>query len=320
MLGYQNVQRALEVRPRHITHVDETVFDSLDAALASGDYAMEFTTAWDNGAAFARSPLGLRGRPPWTLEWKGPHKPASKSIETIPADLRIDHVYLVSCKYRSRILHNAGPVALFDHCLAPAGPVPRTDWFETVAPDAFRAVWQPVFDSVGLIPTTTPSTTTQQQRQLIRQGLAESPITTNSAEYRHFVTEVSHRSATRWGARLTSQSARNELYWRLLRMQAAPYFVLGARHDQTSLRYRIDTPWDFQRRFKVLSFDITPGERGQPSVDWRARVAETADMLAERELHGHVEIRWSHGKLNGSPEAKVYLGTDPLDVPGYDPI
>jgi len=119
---------------------------------------------------------------------------------------------------------------------------------------------------------------------------------------------------------LTSQSARNELYWRLLRMQAAPYFVLGARHDQTSLRYRVDTPWDFQHRFKILSFDITAGERGQPSVDWRALVAETANTLTEREVYGHVEIRWSHGKLNGSPEAKVYLGTDPLDVPGYDPI
>src|SRR6478609_9540662 len=89
MLGYQDVRRALEVRPRHITHVDEPVFDRLDAALASGAFGSEFTTAWDNGSAFARSELGLRGRPPWTLEWKGHHKPASKTIETIPADLRI---------------------------------------------------------------------------------------------------------------------------------------------------------------------------------------------------------------------------------------
>jgi hypothetical protein len=60
MLGYQDVRRALEVRPRHITHVDEAVFTRLDAALASGLYAADFNLAWDNGAAFARSPLGRR--------------------------------------------------------------------------------------------------------------------------------------------------------------------------------------------------------------------------------------------------------------------
>lgn len=129
MLGYQDLARALEVRPRHITHVDETTFDRLDAARESGVYDRDFANAWSNGSTFARSELGLRGRPPWTLEWKGHHKPASRSIETIPADLRIDHVYLISCKYGSSILHNSGPIPLFDHALAPrSGPIPRINW------------------------------------------------------------------------------------------------------------------------------------------------------------------------------------------------
>jgi hypothetical protein len=319
MLGYQDVQRALEVRPRHITHVDEAVFAALDLAWASGRYATEFATAWDNGAAFARSPHGLRGRPPWTLEWKGHHKPASRAIETIPADLRVDHVYLVSCKYGSRILHNAGPTALFDHHLAPSGPIGRADWFEQVAPDAFRAVWQPLFQAVGLPAAVTPSATTQAQRQLIKRALDADPMATTSADYQVFVDDVSHGSAARWRSRLTSKAARSELYWRLLRMQAAPYFVLGARPDGSPLRYRIDTPWDFQRRYSVTAFDITPGSRGQPSVDWRA-VIDDLDAVPAREVVGHVEIRWSHGKLNGSPEAKVYLDTDPASVPGYEEI
>jgi hypothetical protein len=45
MLGYQDIRRALEVRPRHITHVDERVFDSLDAAWQSGAFTSEFATA-----------------------------------------------------------------------------------------------------------------------------------------------------------------------------------------------------------------------------------------------------------------------------------
>lgn len=319
MLGYQDVQRALEVRPRHIAHVDEPVFAGLDTAWASGDYAVEFATAWDNGAAFARSPLGLRGRPPWSLEWKGHQKPASKMIETIPADLRVDHVYLISCKYGSRILHNAGPIALFDHHLAPIGPVSRVDWFELVAPDAFRSVWEPVFSSVGMATTTTPSSTTQHERQLIKQALDARPIVTTSPEYQAFVAEVSIASAQRWRVRLTTGAARHELYWRLLRMQAAPYFVLGSRHDGSPMRYRIGTPWDFQRRYSVRDLAISAGSRGQPWVDWRATV-DDRHQSTTCEVVGHVEVRWSHGKLNGSPEAKVYLDTDWTCVPGYDAI
>jgi hypothetical protein len=319
MLGYQDVQRALEVRPRHITHVDELVFNRLDAAWTSGRFESEFNTAWGNGSAFSRSSLGLRGRPPWTLEWKGHHKPASKTIETIPADLRIDSVYLISCKYGSRILHNAGPITLFDHHLAPSGPVGRADWFELVAPDAFRAVWQPVLASVGLPARTTPSTTSREQRELIKTALELSPIVTTSSDYRAFVEEVSRQTASRWRLRLNSAAARSELYWRLLRMQAAPYFVLGARHDGSALRYRVDTPWDVQRRYMINAFDLSPGSRGQPSVDWRVTITERRTGIAAV-VAGHVEVRWSHGKLNGSPEAKAYLDTDPLDVPGYDAL
>src|SRR4051794_38120028 len=53
MLGYQDLPRALEVRPRHITHVDEPVFERLDQAWASGAYASDFAIAWENGYAFA---------------------------------------------------------------------------------------------------------------------------------------------------------------------------------------------------------------------------------------------------------------------------
>lgn len=316
MLGYQDLQRALEVRPRHITHVDEPVFERLEAAWNAGAYASDFAIAWDNGAAFARSDLGLRGRPPWSLEWKGHHRPASKAIETIPADLRVDHVYLVSCKYRSRILHNSGPLALFEHLLAPSGPVSRLDWFEHIAADAFRAVWQPVLQRAGLPPTVTPGTTTGTQRERLKQALLEHPLDTTTPEYQSFVAATSENSARYWSARLTTAQLRNEMYWRLLRMQAAPYYVLGARHDSTPLRYRVDTPWDFNRRYTLRHFEVTPGRRGQPSVDWHAVVGDDRGAL-DHDVTGHVEIRWAHGKLNAAPEAKVYLDTDPTSVPGY---
>lgn len=40
----------------------------------------------------------------------------------------------------------------------------------------------------------------------------------------------------------------------------------------------------------------------------------------EVEVAGHVEIRWSHGRFGGHPEAKVYLDTPHAQVPGYHPL
>lgn len=319
MLGYQDVDRALQVRPGHITHVDSEVFAALEAARAARSHDREFSIAWDNGSTFARSPLGLRGRPPWTLEWKGHHRPASKAIETIPADLRVDQVYLISCKYGSRILHNSAPSSLFDHHLGPVGRRERVDWFEVVAADAYREVWAPVHAAVGIAPTTTPAATSSAQRRLVQATLDADPIDTASSAYRRFVADASEQTALRWRAGVRDASSRHHLYWRLLRMQAAPYFVLGARHDGTPMRYRVDTPWDFRADHDVVDLTVTAGTRGQPSVDWRFLVEDRRDRTV-RPVDGHVEVRWSHGKLNGPPEAKVHLDTDPIDVPGYKAI
>ena len=40
----------------------------------------------------------------------------------------------------------------------------------------------------------------------------------------------------------------------------------------------------------------------------------------ERTVDGHVELRWSHGRFSGPPEAKVYLDTTHDGVPGYHPL
>jgi hypothetical protein len=132
-----------------------------------------------NGRAFLEASDALRGRRPIRVEWKGPHRPPGDDV--IPADIRIDHVFLVSCKYLSRVLLNPGPQRLFERLL------------------------------VG------------EQRG---------------------------------------------------------------------------------------------GVKGQPEVAWNATVRRKVDDT-ELSIHGHVEIRWSHGRFVGVPESKVYLDTPHSQVPGY---
>ena len=135
LLGYHTLDQALSIRPTSIRHVQDEHFDRLELAYADGGHEVSFRTAWDNGVVFARATDGLRGRPPWDVEWKGPHRPPS--YEQIPADLRVDHVYLISCKYGSNILMNASPWHLFERGLSERR-TERADWFAEVAPEALQ--------------------------------------------------------------------------------------------------------------------------------------------------------------------------------------
>jgi len=103
--------------------------------------------------------------------------------------------------------------------------------------------------------------------------------------------------------------------WRLLRIGSAPYFVLGSSAER-SLRLRIATSWDWRQHFQLGSISLEPQRGGQPRVGWHAVVRDRTSAETF-EVTGHIEVRWSHGRFGGLPEAKGYLDTPHHLVPGY---
>ncbi len=143
MLPFPDPRTAIAARPATL-HVDDRVWSHLDAVCGSGRLSSEMSRSFANGRAFLEAPDALRGRPPMGIEWTGGRRPPGD--EVAPIDLRIDHVYLVSCKYESDILANASPGRLFEGMLSPTAHWDRTDWYEATAPveltDLYRAcVW-----------------------------------------------------------------------------------------------------------------------------------------------------------------------------------
>jgi hypothetical protein len=322
-LGHADPGVALQHRPPQLRNVEDGAWERVVGAWQRREYGQEFHAAFANGAAFLRSPGGLRDRVPARVEWKGAQRPPA--YERVPADLRIDHVYLVSCKYLSKILHNSAPVNLFDHGLDP-GPVRGdsvTDWFDEVAPDQHRALLASVQAAVGGGTGLTdlperPADLTGGQRSALREALRPGWPGDSGAAYAGLSDAVGRASATRWRSGLGRKAAREEMVWRLLRLQSAPYFVLGTSDDAV-LRVRVGTPWDWRQRFDLLDLDITAEPAGQPRVGWSVTVHDR-ELGADRTARGHVEIRWSHGRFARPPEAKVYLDTPHRDVPGYFPL
>src|SRR5688572_18405782 len=139
MLGRSSLDIALMSRPDELRNVTDEVWGRVVEAAADRRYRQEVAAAWANGRAFLAAREGLRGRPPLTVEWRGPTR--APGDEVVPADLRVDHVYLVSCKYLSRILVNASPAHLFDHLLRGGPRVTAGDWFHAVAPAAYQDLY-----------------------------------------------------------------------------------------------------------------------------------------------------------------------------------
>lgn len=317
MSGLPDLAAALVARPAVLKNVDAAHWQRLEDAYAAGQHAVAFAAAWANGRAFLESPDGLRNRTPLVVEWKGPHQ--QPGYDTLPADLRVDHVYLVSCKYQSKILANSSPTNLFARRLADrTSGADATSWYATHAPNEFQHFYTGVRRYVGLalLPVRHEDLTHAQTRR-IRDACGGAWPPALVPGWQEFSLAVATASANEWLLNLTTASRRREMLWRLLRLGPAPYFVLGSS-AVGPMRLRIGTPWDWSQNFTLTSFEVSATPGGQPRVEWGATVDETPGG-AQREVAGHVEVRWAHGRFS-SVEAKIYLDTPHADVPGYFPL
>jgi len=318
MLGYSDIDAALAARPPAMVNLTTLDWDRLDRLRAVGGHDVAFVSGFDNGAAFLAAPDSLRGRIPALIEWKGAHK--APGDEPVPADLRVDHVYLISCKYLSRNLHNRSPSRVFDRLLGP-GDTDPTDWYLRTAPAQYQALYEA---AASIAMATAPVTElperveqlTRAHRLVLRAALrARSWPEAGLSPYGELCREVSVRTAEHWSARIATSAWAEALLWRLLRIGHAPYFILGSDPRQP-LRLRIDTPWDWRQRYQLRRLVLSPALAGQPQVTWNAECTERVTGHT-KSVAGHVEIRWSHGRFVQNPEAKVYLDTAHHDVPGY---
>jgi hypothetical protein len=300
---------------RSVANVSDAVWDRLIELHRAGGHRAEFAAAWANGRAFLEADEGLRGRPPTLVEWKGPTQ--APGDEVVPADLRVDHVWLISCKYLTKVLANAAPARLFDRGLL-AGPARLGgDWYAEVAAGPYQALFHQVRTELGTRASLPPQAVdlTPAHRAELRAyhdgGRSGEP----PEAYPELALAGGRASPDRWKRTLAQRSEAEAVLWRLLRIGSAPYFVLGASRDR-SLRLRVMTAWDWRQAYELKRIDVWGDDAGQPQVRWQAQVRERqADEV--HTIDGHVEVRWSHGRFGKPPEAKVYLDTPHHRVPGY---
>jgi hypothetical protein len=311
--GAPTIEAALA--DRAVANVGPEVWDRLEGLHRAGGHRVEFAAAWANGQAFLAAEEGLRGRPPRVVEWKGPTQ--APGDEVVPADLRVDHVWLVSCKYLTKVLANSAPARLFDRGLAGGPSRTAGDWYAEVAPEAYQELFALVRAELGTRAALPPHAAdlTPAHRAELRAYLDAGWSPDAQSAYAGLAAAVSRASADRWKVALRRRPDAEAVLWRLLRIGSAPYFVLGASKER-SLRLRVMTAWDWRQAHELKRIDVWGDDAGQPQVRWQAQVRDRA-AGATVTVEGHVEVRWSHGRFGKPPEAKVYLDTPHQRVPGY---
>jgi hypothetical protein len=308
-LGFDTIDDALRGRPPEMVSVSPELWQRLDELRDGRAHDLAFEAAWANGVALLKADDGLRERRPRTVEWRGGAKAVDD--ELVPIDLRIDRVFLVSCKYLSKVVANVAPARLFDGLLRVRTPAEQLSWFAAVAPAEHSNLLAAAMRHAGL-----SGELSQADRRRLRDSLRGARWPDSCAEaWDDLVGRVSTSSAARWRSAIKGPTDALRLFWRLVRIGPAPYFVLGVS-DARPLRLGVVTTWDWQQRFDLADLNVAARPAGQPVVDW---VAVIRDRRSKRtsEIAGHVEIRWSHGRFNGAPEAKVYLDAPHDSVPGY---
>jgi len=316
ILGAQHVGAAIMERSPRFTNLTGEDWDRLESLWNSGSFASELKAGYANGLAFLAASDALAIRPARIVEWTGGRRPPGD--EVVPSDLRVDHVYLVSCKYMSRILHNLSPARLVDALLASGRVDDNTDWYLRVAPAEYQALYMACRESIGAasLPALASDLTVTDRRRLAAQLGGSWPDAAREP-YSRLCEAISTRTAALWKGRL-APPLQEAVLWRLLRIGSAPYFILGT-DGRGSMRLRIDTPWDWRQKYRLRELRVVPQSGGQPRVGWSARYDEK-HTGQERVVSGHVELRWSHGRFALPPEAKVYIDSPHDQVPGYNPL
>ena len=317
MTGHSELQSAVGARPEAVD-ISPDDWEGLKAILGSGKLNAVGETAFSNGVYFSAHPDGLKGRVPEHIEWSGGRRiPGDRPV---PADLVVDRVYMISCKYLSRIVHNTAPAHVFRDGLAVTSGSRGVNWFQEVAATAHEELYARTVDVLGLsdMPES-PEALVAEHRRKLKAALKDRSASGLPAElepqYKLLIGGVSATSAELWREALGDRAEQERMLWRLLRIYSGTYFILGIDQRRT-MRLRVMTPWEWRQSYEFLSLAVRAAGRGQPRVDWDATYRDLA-AGQRRHVRGHVEIRWSHRPFCGPPEAKVYLDTPHSKVPGY---
>lgn len=265
-----------------------------------------------------------------SLKWEGPEQQANTT--TGAKDLLAARIP-VSVKADSDVVLNPSPYNLFE-CI-PLGLAIAQDtqnWYAEVAPSEFQELYASVRRASGQGSATVDefeTSATRGDRKRVQSAI-ESMDTRIRAQfdslYKHMCRRVALESAVRFNTNLArslrgqSRNSVLEVIGRnFFRLNGSTYILCGSDHG-CELGVEIPDLTSWKKVWRIRDVCATPDlERLQSVVNFEVIYEQRETGRVHRALY-HSEIRWSHGKFCGSPEAKLYKEFRWLEVPFFNRV
>ena len=265
-----------------------------------------------------------------SLRWAGPDKQAS----TISAasDLLVANIP-VSVKAISNVVANPSPHNLIYNL--PSGQAfsqNERNWYVEQSPKEFQDLYSHVRASDPRLTYLPASVTnfekiaTSDDRDLAQLVIADYNRAQSQAFTRIYLQmchavalasalEFSSRMSNSMKGRARTAIIENVMRW-FFRLDAVPYILCGLdANDQFGLQ--VPSLTDFKSRWDL---DIIQANadlaRRQSVVDFELRFSSKANQ-SSYVANFHTELRWSHGRFCGAPEAKLYKDFHYYELPFF---
>ena len=201
-----DLDATIRSRPAEMVTLSTLEWDQLTDLRASGEFDSDFDAGFQNGRRILRvAPDALNGRRPRMIEWTGGRR--APGDEVVPSDLRVDHVYMVSCKYLSKILHNPSPARLVEGLLSQAPVDDLSDWYGRVAPTEYQEHYDACRRELDITGLPTRAIELQpRDRRALKAALHSGWPPGAEDAYTKLNATVSRVTAELWSARITARS------------------------------------------------------------------------------------------------------------------
>jgi len=266
-----------------------------------------------------------------TLRWTGPQQQAATT--TAARDLSVANIP-VSVKAGSHVVANLSPFNLIQN--VPRGLAPASNeenWYLVRDPAGFQALYTYVRSSDPRLAYLSPSVSrfendaSEADRDLV-QSVITSYDATRRSQFMAAYVPLCHTVATNSAAIFyqniqaslagTSRTSVLEYIakW-FFRMNATSYVLCGI-DARRGFAVRVPDLTEWSRHWRIQAIAASPDLSRRQSVVLIDLTVEDRSSGNRLPLRFHAELRWSHGKFCGNPEAKFYKHFFWRDLPFFE--
>jgi len=271
-----------------------------------------------------------------SLKWRGTmkrSKTASGAQDLLVANTQI------SLKAESDIVNNFSPSHLFISIPQGSSSPDRSEnWYLKTDPDGFQELYDSTKEiQLDRFPASFPSSVKEFERIASRndrkelakgidklEGKARDAFEKARIKMCHRVASGSAQKFNEYLQVSLNSPSKNSIIDKIIkdlfRLDSVEYIVAGVSSGK-EFAVRVPSIDDFKQDWEIRSIKAAADlSRKQSVVNILVIYRNKADKTAEYTNKFHVEIRWSHGKFCGSPEAKLYKDFKWSDVAFMQPI